>query len=215
MKSPDNQFGYWNRVANSKTFTHPLATERLGAIIDKKADILDFGCGYGRTCDELHRQGFRNIIGADSSEKMIEQGRQSYPNLELNVLKGKHLPYNPGTFDAVLLFAVLTCIPTNKGQQALIKEITRVLRPDGIVYISDYWLQENERNLKRYDQFKNKYDIYGIFELDEGAIFRHHSKFWIESLLSGFHTLDLFDIQVRSMNGNTSKGFQYLGQKNH
>jgi len=213
MKSPDKQSGYWNSVAWSKTFTHPLDIKRFGALVEKEADILDFGCGYGRTCNELFGQGFKNVVGVDSSEKMIERGQRTYPHLELNLFQEKNLPYNAKTFDAVLLFAVLTCIPTSKGQQSLIKEVVRVLRPGGLVYISDYWLQDNKRNLKRYENYKNKHGIYGVFELPEGAIVRHHSKRWIASLLSAFHTLDLFDLQVTSMNGNTSKGFQYLGRK--
>ncbi len=213
MKSLSNQFEFWNSVASSKTFTHPLDAERFDTIVDREAEILDFGCGYGRTCDELYRRGFRNLIGVDSSQKMIERGWQTYPNLELNVLKGSHLPYNSETFDAVILFAVLTCVPTNEAQVSLIKEISRVLRPEGIIYISDYWLQDNDKNLKRYNQFKNKYDIYGVFELAEGAIVRHHAKVWISSLLSDFNTLDMFDLHVTSMNGNVSKGFQYIGRK--
>ncbi len=213
MKSLDNQFEYWDRVSSSKTFTHPLDIKRFNVFVDKQAKILDFGCGYGRICNELYHQGFRNVIGIDLSGKMIERGSQTYPHLEMKVLKGNRLPYNPETFDAVILLAVLTCVPTNNGQKSIIQEISRVLRPEGIIYITDYWLQNDERNLNRYNQFKNKYGIYGIFELEEGAIVRHHANAWIISLLSSFKTLDLFDLNLTSMNGHILKGFQYIGQK--
>lgn len=213
MKTLDNQFEYWDSVSSSKTFTHPVDIDRFHSVVSSKANILDFGCGYGRTCDELYRLGFRNIIGVDSSQMMIERGYKEYPHLNLQTLKNNNIPYDQDAFDAIILFAVLTCIPTNEGQRALISEIYRVLRPGGIIYISDYWLQSNERNFNRYDKFKDKYGIYGVFELPEGTIVRHHDKDWILSLLGDFITVELFDIEVATMNGNTSLGFQYFGRK--
>ncbi len=213
MKSIDNQFEYWDKVSSSKTFTHPIDIDRFHSVVSPKANILDFGCGYGRTCEKLYRLGFQNIVGVDSSQKMIELGCNKYSHLNLQAVKNNTIPYDQEVFDAIILFAVLTCIPTNDGQQALITEINRVLRPGGVIYISDYWLQTNERNIKRYDAFKDKYGIYGIFELPEGAIVRHHDKDWISSLLRDFITVDLFDIEVTTMNGNTSLGFQYFGRK--
>ena len=213
MTSLDNQFEYWDSVSSSKTFTHPLDIHRFSSVVSQQANILDFGCGYGRTCDELFGMGFRNIVGVDSSQKMIERGRKEYPHLPLKTLTADNLPYDPDVFDAVILFAVLTCIPTNDGQRALINEIYRVLRPGGIIYISDYWLQSDELNLIRYNEFKDKYGIYGVFELSEGTIVRHHEKDWILSLLTDFISVELFDIEVLTMNGNNSHAFQYIGRK--
>jgi SAM-dependent methyltransferase len=213
VKNIDNQFDYWDSVSSSKTFTHSIDIDRFHAVVSPESNILDFGCGYGRTCEELYRLGFRNIVGADSSPKMIERGHKEYPHLNLQTLESNNIPYDSESFDIIILFAVLTCIPTNEGQQSLIREIFRILRPGGIVYISDYWLQNNERNFRRYDAFKDKYGVYGVFELSEGATVRHHDKDWITSLLKDFITVDMFDIQVKTMNGNTSLGFQYFGRK--
>jgi len=213
MTSLDNQFEYWDSVSSAKTFTHPLDIDRFSSVVSQHANILDFGCGYGRTCDELYCMGFRNIVGVDSSQKMIERGRKEYPHIHLKRLNADNLPYDPDMFDAVILFAVLTCIPTNDGQRALINEIYRVLRPGGIIYVSDYWLQSDEHNIIRYNEFKDKYGIYGVFELSEGTIVRHHEKDWIMSLFTNFITIALFDIDVLTMNGNNSDAFQYFGRK--
>lgn len=213
MEELDNQFEYWNSVSSLKSFTHPIDKDRFVTRVSNQADILDFGCGYGRICDELYQMGFKSIAGLDSSQLMIERGRQKYPHLNLQVLHSNSIPYQSDSFDAILLFAVLTCIPTNEGQTALMQEIHRTLRPGGIVYISDYWLQSDNRNLKRYDEYKDKYGVYGIFELPEGAIVRHHDRRWIASLCIDFITEDLSDIKVKTMNGNSSNGFQYIGRK--
>jgi SAM-dependent methyltransferase len=111
------------------------------------------------------------------------------------------------------LFAVLTCIPTNKGQELLIQEIHQVIRPGGVLYVSDYWLQDDDRNRERYRKWKDRYGTYGIFELSEGAVCRHHDRKWIEKLFSSFEMIEFVDIDVFTMNGNKAKAFQYYGRK--
>ena len=69
-----------------------------------------------------------------------------YPHLDLQVLPASGLPYADESFDAVLLFAVLTCIPTNEGQRKLLENLRRLIRPGGLLYISDLYLQDDERN---------------------------------------------------------------------
>ena len=81
------------------------------------------------------------------------------------------------------------------------------------MYISDYWLQKDDRNRHRYQTFEAQYGTYGVFELPEGAVFRHHERPWIRSLLYRFETLHLDDIVVTTMNGHQSLGFQYFGKK--
>ena len=213
MASINNQSEYWDLVSSSKTFSHPLKLDLLNSYVSKEASILDFGCGYGRTCDELYRNGYTHVTGVDSSHGMIRRGQKEYPHLNLIPLAGNELPFESDYFDLVLLFAVLTCIPTNQGQRSIVKDMHRVLKPKGILYISDYWLQPDERNTMRYEAFKEKYGIYGVFELPEGAIVRHHERDWMDGLLSDYSRLHLIDIDVVTMNGNHANGFQYIGRK--
>ena len=211
MESLDNQYVYWNKVSETKNFTHPLVIEKLKPYLSKESQILDFGCGYGRTCLELNSAGYKNVLGVDSSQKMIERGLKNNPYLRMLPLKNNLSEL--GKFDAIILFAVLTCIPTDDGQLKLIEHLSEHLKPNGILYISDYWLETNERNLNRYMEFEEKYGNYGVFELPDGAIFRHHSKEWIERLTSSFETKELFDCELTTMNGNQSSCFQFIGRK--
>lgn len=122
------------------------------------------------------------------------------------------ISYPDNSFDVVILFAVLTCIASDQDQKCLIKEIQRVLKPNGIIYISDYLIQNDESNIVRYQQFLNKYKCYGIFELEEGAILRHHSKEYMNRLLKSFQTIWYRKINVLTMNGDPSEAFQYMGK---
>jgi SAM-dependent methyltransferase len=113
----------------------------------------------------------------------------------------------------VLLFAVLTCIPNDNDQQVLVTEVERVLRPGGLLYISDLLVNDDLRNRERYEQFAERFKCYGVFELPEGVVVRHHRKEWIEQLLGSFEQLEHEPFTVTTMNGNTSSAFQYLGRK--
>ncbi|MHB9937814.1 SAM-dependent methyltransferase [Clostridium sporogenes] len=204
---------YWNNVANKKEFTTPFYFELFQKVVKKNALILDVGCGYGRTLEELYQYGYRNLIGIDFSEKMIERGKNQYPHLDLRVKNKKIIEFKDNSCDAIILFAVLTCIINDKEQLELLKEIERVLKPSGIVYINDFLLNSDERNLKRYNIFKDKYKKYGVFELPQGAIVRHHDINWIKQITSSFKNILLEEVTYKTMNGNKSNGFYYLGRK--
>ena len=211
-----NQYQYWDSVAEEKTFTHALKTNAFSRHVHRQARILDYGCGYGRTCDELVRLGYADVTGVDPSARMIRRGQRLFPHVNLHHLglsEGGALPFEDSVFDAVVLFAVLTCIPAEADQKGLLGEIFRMLRPKGILYISDYWLQEDDRNRARYEKFVSRFGTYGVFALPEGAVVRHHSRAYMANLLHRFQILDLFDIDVVTMNGHHSIGFQCFCQK--
>ena len=111
----------------------------------------------------------------------------------------------------MILFAVLTCIRTDREQEELLSEIRRVLRPRGILYVNDFLLNTDERNLSRYEKFRDVYGRYGVFELPEGAVCRHHDEAWIKELLRDFSELRYEHLTFTTMNGNRSNGFYFIG----
>jgi len=213
MDPLDRQTEYWDRVAEEKEFLHPLDAGVLRSLVPETARLLDFGCGYGRTCADLAALGYENVVGVDVSQGMIARGRRLHPGADLRLLEGDGLPLAAGSFDAVLLFAVLTCVPTDDGQRALVAEIARVLRTGGILYVSDFLLQDDPRNQVRYAEFAAQYGKFGVFRLPEGVVVRHHSMDWIDELLSPFRRVAFGAVDVTTMNGNASKAFQYFGRK--
>ncbi len=85
---------------------------------------------YGRVAGVLAAQGFRNVGAVDVSADLIVRARREQPGMRFTVLEHPpQLAHDDGSVDAVVLFAVLTCIPTDTGQQELISELRRVLRP--------------------------------------------------------------------------------------
>lgn len=208
-----SQVGYWNRVAHEKRFSHPLRAEWLARHLkSSQALILDCGCGYGRTLEELRAAGYRKSVGLDFSEAMLARCRLLFPQQSLVRNDGRVLPFRDESFDAVLLFALLTCIPLEVDQRALMMKVGRVLRSNGLLYISDLLLNGDARNRERYERFAAFYGTYGIFELPEGVTVRHHSREWIAELTGSFEELEYEPFTVTTMNGNDSSAFQYLGR---
>lgn len=209
----NTQIDYWDSVASQKNFTTTLDLSLITNELNKNALIVDYGCGYGRTLNQLHNIGFNALVGFDYSAEMISRGKKEFPQLDLRVSKNNQIDCDSNTIDLVIIFAVLTCIIDNQVQKDLIHEIVRVLKPSGLIYINDFLINTDERNIERYEKFKNKYDNYGTFELGEGAILRHHDSKWIAELTEKFEDLVNETIYFKTMNGNKSNGIKYLGRK--
>jgi SAM-dependent methyltransferase len=207
----ETQLSYWTREGTTKTFSHPVNLGWLREHFNPDARILDYGCGYGRVAALLYEEGYREVVGVDAAGGMVEKARRLHPHLSFQRTTPPNVPFPDGFFDAVMLFAVLTCIPADDDQRAVIDELQRVTRPGGLLYISDLWLQTDERNCQRYAQFEKTLP-YGVFEVSEGVAVRHHSRQWIASLLCQWETIASCDIQVTTMNGHEAAGFQWLGR---
>ncbi|MFF9839271.1 class I SAM-dependent methyltransferase [Streptomyces sp. NPDC013740] len=214
MKDLGSQIAYWDGVGATKTFTHPVNLSWL-AEVTPDARVLDYGCGYGRVMAELSEHGFRDVSGVDLSPALIERGRQLQPDLRFAVLESPPtLTHASGSFDVVLLFAVLTCVPDGDAQVKLVEELNRVLAPGGLLYVSDLLLQDDERNRDRYAAHTQQFGTpYGVFATDDGAVCRHHDIAELRALLSDFDLVDERRIEVATMNGHRSRAMQLLARK--
>ncbi len=56
-----------------------------------------------------------------------------------------------------------------------------MLKPNGILYVNDFLLNTDGRNIAWHEKCKEAYGNYGVFALLEGAVCRHHSEEWIKS----------------------------------
>jgi SAM-dependent methyltransferase len=209
----DNQKEYWNEVAEIKTFTHPIDIELINQFLNKQSIIVDFGCGYGRIVKELTDLGFENISGFDTSKELIARGKTEN-NLSLyHIENPTDIELEDNSVDCILLIAVLTCIPSNEGQNSLIHLLRSKLKKGGILYISDYYIQEKSVEVGRYEYLNDDKNNFGVFKLPEGVTFRHHTKEWIKKLMKDFELLIEKPLIVKTMNGNIADGFQIIAKK--
>ena len=209
-----NQRAYWDTAGAGKTFTHPIDFAWLSEL-RPSARIVDYGCGYGRLAGLARQHGYTGIEGVDTSASLVERARAKHPDLTFRVLPDPPaLPYPDASVDAALLIAVLTCIPTDDGQRRLIAELGRILRPGGLLYVSDLVLQTDPRNVARYRRHATAYGAYGIFETDDGAVCRHHDPAWLHTLLlDEFAVTATRELTVETMNAHPANALQLLARR--
>lgn len=205
---------YWNTTGPAKDFAFPLNVDRLREWVPREARVLDYGCGYGRGAGLLEAAGYTSLLGVDPATAMVAAARQRCPDLAFDVIDRRpHVSRPDGAFDAVLLTAVLTCVPASADQQGILHEVTRLLQRGGVLHIGDFWIQDDARNRDRYERRRPSSAEYGVFTLPEGVTLRHHSRAWLDALTSGYEPLALDEVTVRTMNGHEARGFQWYGRR--
>lgn len=103
----------------------------------RSAKILDLGCGPGLTADHLLKQG-HEFFGIDISEVMIDECRRRFPDsasAHFSVGDFQKLDFPDHSFDVILCMGALEYIDHDKVDRA-VAEMTRVLKPDGVVIFS-------------------------------------------------------------------------------
>lgn len=97
-------------------------------------DIIDLGCGPGNSTRVLkNRFSEAHIIGADSSENMIEKARADNPELEFSLLdlNGNLSAFN-GKFDVVFSNA---CFQWVQNHHELLPRVFGLLKPGGVLAV--------------------------------------------------------------------------------
>jgi SAM-dependent methyltransferase len=202
---------YWDQKAAQLSFTHPLNLDWL-AELPKPSRLLDFGCGYGRTLAELRDAGWRNGVGVDFSPGMIERGRREHPDLELRTIAATRVAEPDGAFDGAFLFAVLTTIPADADQSAVLAELRRLLTPLGWLYLSDYLLQDDERSLARYKAGVTRHGVYGVWDREDGGVFRHQTREGLDRLLAAFDVIDERLVETTTFSGAPATAIQVFAR---
>ncbi|MBN1923945.1 MAG: class I SAM-dependent methyltransferase [Nanoarchaeota archaeon] len=98
--------------------------EKCKALINFNGVTLDVGCGTGFITKKI-----RNVIGVDSSIKMLKQCKK----LRVVLASAENLPFRKESFDTVFSFTALQDV--DNIRKAVI-EIKRVLRKDGELLIT-------------------------------------------------------------------------------
>ena len=105
--------------------------------IDKNKKILDVASGTGESACYLVEKFGCSVVGVDASEYMIERAKKKAKERGLNIefKKGDahNLPFKDNTFD-VVISECTTCL---LDKERAIKEMVRVVKPNGYVGIHD------------------------------------------------------------------------------
>lgn len=134
--------------------------------------LLEIGCGNGQLW-EKNTLNLRNreFFLSDSSEGMVKEVREKYGSqFNCIVVDCEQIPFKDNYFDCVIANHVLFYL--NDLNQGL-KEIRRVLRPDGVLYCSTYGhnhMKEINEIVKEFDNriVLSSNNLYSKFGLENG-----------------------------------------------
>lgn len=205
---------YWNDVGSKKVFEDPLYLGKLQPFLSPTAQIVEYGCGYGRILRILKSAGYHNLIGFDFAPNMITRGQEENPDLDLRLLdKAGVIPSNNESVDAVILSTVLCCIFDEQQLTELMVEIRRVLKKQGVLYISDFLICDNTKYQDKYASGLEQFGEWGIYTTNENVTVRHFTTQLIMKLLQSFDIQWFEQFDFKTMNQNPARTFHCIAKK--
>lgn len=136
----------YNRAADKYAMAHSSTAEiedileAFASALPVPSTILDSGCGHGRDAAFFASYGHA-VIGVDYSANLLRIASRAVPAARFAAADVRSLPLVGRTFDGVWMNAVVHhLLPADVGR--CLVEIRRVLRPNGLVYLSSHLNRE-------------------------------------------------------------------------
>jgi SAM-dependent methyltransferase/SOS-response transcriptional repressor LexA len=130
---------YYARHANTLAVSYQQVSTDYFKTLDVK--VLDVGCGTGRDCIRLLKQG-KDVYGAEPSPEMLSKAKEHFEAASMPWQERLHdaslpglVPFHDGCFDGVLCTAVLMHLPEEQIFDA-VYGLRRVLRHGGVLVVS-------------------------------------------------------------------------------
>lgn len=125
---------------------------------DEHSVILDLGCGsgaLGRVLAEEQRSG--SYTGVDFSQELLEEARKETAGLSSSSFALEYIPgdlmdsgwadgLESDHYDTVLAFASLHHIPGRENHLRILRDVRRLLKPDG-QFVCSLWQFQNSAKL--------------------------------------------------------------------
>ena len=173
---------YFKAVMGSERARHTYqrrfsTIERLANGLDKKR-ILDIGCGYGFRTIGIAKKGVKSITGIDLDQERIYEAndyarKMSIHNVEFQVMNAESMEFKSESFNVVMADEM---IHHAENLPAVIAEMYRVTRKDGVTIISDHNKWSLASEIIRFIYFgRNREKIYSARQV-YGLLKRAHFR---------------------------------------
>lgn len=208
MKNTDiryySQDEFKNQVSNFSETSYLIYLRRLfpynylRKVISKNSCVLEVGFGEGYGIHHISQKA-KMTVGLELSEAYVENAKKKYSNSSCTFMRydGEKIPFEDNTFDYVISCMVIEHV---LDIYTYLKEIYRVLKPGGYLYITT-----PNRKLRLKDHEEPFYRFH-ITEFDKESLFRVISKVFNDVTVNGIdgipeiHNLELKRIhQLRKL----------------
>ncbi len=120
--------------------------------------ILDMATGTGQQAFAFARRGYK-VVGIDISDSMLRVANRNnkYANVRFQLADATNLPLENDSFDVVTISFAIHDMPASV-QERVLKEMFRVVKPEGVFLIVDYSLPRNRIARLLIYQFVKSYE---------------------------------------------------------
>ncbi|UCE35899.1 MAG: methyltransferase domain-containing protein [Thermoplasmata archaeon] len=156
--------------------------------------ILDVGCGDGRHCLIIEKNGGR-AEGVDLSDGMLNEAKKLYPKGSFRKMDMRKLDFEDGHFDGIWASGCIYHVPKSEVEDVIL-EFKRILKEQGIIAVN-FKLGEGEgmeANPRSYSGSPRYFAYYSEEEM--GDIF---SKLDFEELESCTYPEEIFGDKIQQM----------------
>lgn len=156
----------------------------LARQLSSHCTVLDVACGEGYGAAMVAETAYK-VVGVDLSVDVIQHAKNNYKhhaNLQFVAASCERLPFSDASFDFAISFETIEHI---EKQKEFISELTRVLRPDGVLILSS----PNKRLYSDAHDYHNEFHVRELYrnELEELLRVTFPHIFWLGQKLL-FHS---------------------------
>lgn len=130
----------YNKIAEEyytlrDVFDYKRELEKFASLLPKNAKVLDVGCGAGVPIIKFLVESGFDVVGIDSSERMLELARKNVPKAKFIKKEMTKLDFKDNHFDGLTAFYSIIHVPREK-HFSLFRSFHRILKPKGIMLIT-------------------------------------------------------------------------------
>jgi ubiquinone/menaquinone biosynthesis C-methylase UbiE len=139
MNSPDEE----SKIEDRSIPSSLELNEDIFAKLKPEDKILDFGCGFGKTCFDLYKKGYRSVTGIDINQKGIQLANNYGAQNGIDGLTFKSenaaiLSFKNDSYTFGIMQAFLTTVAKESERKLIFSEASRVLTPGAYLYIAEF-----------------------------------------------------------------------------